>query len=55
MPADLRGRFNVLQWLIWQTSGFGPILGQVHHFNRKAPAGNDYAVERFATEARRLY
>ncbi|NJM82255.1 MAG: thiol:disulfide oxidoreductase [Tabrizicola sp.] len=55
LPSEQRARSEVLQWMMWQTSGFGPTLGQVHHFRRKAPPGNDYSVSRFEQECRRLY
>jgi GSH-dependent disulfide-bond oxidoreductase len=55
LPSELRPRSEVMQWTMWQTSGFGPTLGQVHHFNRKAPEGNQYAKSRFDQECRRLY
>lgn len=55
LPTDPKGRLKVLEWLMWQMGGFGPMLGQAHQylkFNRgKAP----FAEERFAKEARRLY
>ncbi len=55
MPTDPAGRWQAMEWLMWQMGGFGPFLGQVHHFvhyNRgKAP----YAEERFNKEAARLY
>ena len=37
LPAGVRDRANVLQWLMWQMGGFGPMLGQAHHFRRAAP------------------
>jgi GST-like protein len=54
-PADERGRVEVEQWLMWQMGGFGPILGQNHHFRIYAPEKIDYAVSRFLNETRRLY
>ena len=55
MPTDTAARWQAMEWLMWQMGGFGPFLGQVHHFvhyNRgKAP----YAEERFSKEALRLY
>jgi len=55
MPTDTAGRWQAMEWLMWQMGGVGPVLGQVHHFvhyNRgKAP----YAEERFSKEAARLY
>lgn len=54
LPVDLRGRMAVLQWLAWQISGLGPMLGQAYHFARYAPPGQDYGIARYAREARRL-
>ena len=55
MPADLRGRTEVMQWLFWQMSGLGPMLGQNHHFSRYAPEPIPYAIERYRKETERLY
>jgi GST-like protein len=55
LPADLRGRVAVLEWLYWQVGGLGPMLGQNHHFNRYAPEKIPYAIERYVNETRRLY
>ena len=55
MPADLRGRKSVHEWLMWQMGGFGPMLGQNGHFLLYAPEKVPYALERYAKEARRLY
>ena len=55
MPADLKGRMAVLEWLMWQMGGFGPMLGQAHHFLRFNPGKAPYAEERFSAETRRLY
>lgn len=55
MPADLRGRAEVNQWLMWQMGGLGPMLGQAHHFRQYAPEQIPYAVERYTREAARLY
>ena len=55
MPGDGPGRYAVMEWLMWQMGGPGPILGQVHHFVRFNPGKAPYAEERFANEARRLY
>lgn len=48
-------RIQVLEWLTWQIAGFGPMLGQNHHFNQYAPEKVPYAIERYTTETRRLY
>ena len=53
-PAG-RARAEALGWLMWQMGGLGPIAGQAHHFRRYAPAGNDYATDRFVNETARLY
>jgi GST-like protein len=55
MPRSDRGKYEVLQWLMWQMGGFGPMLGQAHHFRLYAPQKIDYAVERYTKEAQRLY
>jgi GSH-dependent disulfide-bond oxidoreductase len=55
LPADLRARYDVLQWLMFQVGGLGPMLGQAHHFRIYAPEKLPYAIERYTNEARRLY
>jgi len=55
LPADVRGRYTVLQWLMFQMGGLGPMLGQAHHFRVYAPEKIAYAIERYTSEARRLY
>ena len=55
LPHDLRGRFNTIQWLMWQMGGLGLMLGQAHHFRRYAPEKLEYAINRYTNEARRLY
>jgi GST-like protein len=55
MPAEGPGRYAVMEWLMWQMGGPGPILGQVHHFVRFNPGKAPYAEERFTKEAQRLY
>ena len=52
---DLRQRVRVLEWLMWQMGGLGPMLGQNHHFNIYAPEKVPYAVQRYNQEASRLY
>ena len=55
-PADLRRRTNVLEWLMFQMGGFGPIPGQVHHFlDLKNEADRAYGLARYDKENRRLY
>ena len=55
MPSDERERIAVYEWLMWQMGGFGPMLGQAHHFNYYAPEEIDYAMNRYSSEANRLY
>ena len=55
LPDDLRARWEVLQWLMFQMGGVGPMLGQAHHFRIYAPEKIRYAVERYTNEAKRLY
>jgi len=55
MPQDPRARYTALQWLMWQMGGFGPMLGQAHHFRRFAKEQIPYAIERYTNETRRLY
>jgi len=54
-PQDERGRVEVDQWLFWQMGGFGPMLGQTHHFRIYAPEQVPYAIERYTNETNRLY
>lgn len=54
-PRDLRGRYRVQQWLMWQMSALGPMLGQNGHFSLYASERIPYAIERYGKEARRLY
>lgn len=54
MPTDFRRREVARQWLIWQVAGLGPMHGQANHFIRYAPAGQDYAIDRYAGESIRL-
>ena len=61
LPSDPMQRLEVLQWLFWQMGGFGPMLGQAHHFLAYAPMRPDgpvvlpYAQDRYRNEAARLY
>lgn len=48
-------RWEAMEWLMWQMGGFGPMLGQAHHFLKFKPDVSDYASNRYGTEARRLY
>lgn len=55
LPTEPRARADVMQWLFWQVGGFGPMLGQAHHFRAYAPSPFDYAIDRYTNESRRLY
>jgi GSH-dependent disulfide-bond oxidoreductase len=56
MPSDQRKKISVLEWLMWQMGGFGPMPGQVHHFLQVTdPADQKYGLERYSKETRRLY
>ena len=55
IPADVRGRVEVLQWLFWQMGGLGPMAGQNHHFSQYAPEKVPYAINRYVNETNRLY
>jgi GST-like protein len=55
-PADLRRQVPVLEWLMWQMGGFGPMPGQVHHFlTVENEQDRRYGLERYSKETRRLY
>jgi len=55
IPADVRPRAEVLQWLFWQVGGLGPMAGQNGHFNQYAPEKVPYAIDRYTKETNRLY
>jgi GST-like protein len=55
MPGDIRKRYNVMQWLMWQMGGLGPMLGQNGHFKLYAREKIPYAIDRYEREAARLY
>jgi GST-like protein len=55
LPADVRGKYVALQWLMFQMGGVGPMFGQAHHFRMYAPERIDYAINRYTKEANRLY
>ena len=55
MPQEMVARYDVIQWLMFQMGGIGPIFGQVHHFKRAAKEEVPYAINRYYTECRRLY
>ncbi len=54
-PKDLRGRYEVAQWVFWQMGGLGPMAGQAHHFRGYAPEKIPYAIDRYTSEVNRLY
>jgi GST-like protein len=55
LPKTDRAKFEVLQWLMFQMGGIGPMLGQTHHFRIYAPEKVEYAINRYTNETRRLY
>jgi GST-like protein len=55
LPKTTRAKYEVLQWLMFQMGGLGPMLGQNHHFRLYAPEIIDYAINRYTNEAKRLY
>ena len=55
MPTSTRSRYEMLEWLMFQMGGVGPMLGQAHHFRIYAPEKIEYAVNRYTNEAKRLY
>ena len=55
LPRSDRAKFEVLQWLMFQMGGVGPMLGQTHHFRQYAPEKIEYAINRYTNETRRLY
>ena len=55
LPPEGERRYRCLEWLNWQMGGFGPMLGQTHHFLRFAKEKVPYAIDRFTTETARLY
>ncbi|QWD30154.1 glutathione S-transferase family protein [Polynucleobacter paneuropaeus] len=55
LPKSTRAKYDVLQWLMFQMGGLGPMLGQNHHFRTYAPEKIEYAINRYTNEAKRLY
>jgi GST-like protein len=55
LPVRATDQFEVIQWLMFQMGGVGPMFGQVHHFVRAAPEPVPYAIARYSAETRRLY
>ena len=55
LPAAMQRKYEVIQWVMFQMGGIGPIFGQVHHFKRAAKEKVPYAINRYFKECRRLY
>ena len=55
IPSEVRKRYEVIQWIMFQMGHIGPMLGQNHHFRRYAPEKIPYAIDRYTNEAARLY
>jgi GST-like protein len=55
LPSSVRGKYEALQWLMFQMGGVGPMFGQAHHFLRAAKEPVPYGIERYGKETRRLY
>lgn len=55
VPTDEKAYWQMMEWLMWQMGGLGPMAGQVHHFVRFNPGKAPYAEDRYLTEAKRLY
>ncbi|TAK87717.1 MAG: glutathione S-transferase family protein [Betaproteobacteria bacterium] len=55
LPRTVRGKYEALQWLMFQMSGVGPMFGQTRHFLHVASERSTYAIGRFTKETRRLY
>ena len=55
LPDNVTDKWKVMQWLMWQMAGQGPMLGQAHHFLHFNPGKSEYAEERYFQEANRLY
>jgi GST-like protein len=55
MPKNEVDRYKVLEWLMFQMGGVGPMLGQTHHFRIYAPEKIEYAINRYTNESKRIY
>ena len=55
LPQSVRGKYEALQWLMFQMGGVGPMFGQTHHFMRAAPEKIEYGIKRYHNETKRLY
>jgi len=54
MPSEMRARYGVIQWLMFQMAGVGPMFGQAGHFRNAAPEKIPYAIDRYTNETHRL-
>ena len=54
-PVGTADYWHMLEWLMWQVGGFGPQLGQAHHFLHYNPGVSEYSERRYHKEAQRLY
>jgi GSH-dependent disulfide-bond oxidoreductase len=55
MPGGVRGRTEVIQWVMFQMGTVGPMLGQANHFRNYAPEKLQYAIDRYTNESRRIF
>lgn len=55
LPKKVRGKYDAVQWLMFQMAGVGPMFGQTHHFMRAAPVEVPYGIQRYHNETKRLY
>ena len=55
LPKEMGPKYEVIQWVMFQMGGVGPMFGQVHHFKRAAKEKVPYAINRYFNECRRLY
>jgi GSH-dependent disulfide-bond oxidoreductase len=55
MPSEMRARYDVVQWLMFQMASVGPMMGQAGHFLHAAPEKIPYAIDRYTNESRRLF
>ncbi|WDD36441.1 glutathione S-transferase N-terminal domain-containing protein (plasmid) [Nostoc sp. UHCC 0926] len=55
LPTEQKSRFQILEWLMFQMGGVGPMFGQLNHFKRFAPEKLPYAIERYEKETLRIY
>ena len=55
LPSDMAERYEVIQWLMFQMGGVGPMFGQAHHFRMAAKQEVPYGIERYTKETRRLW